>query len=63
MPGISSTQDSLYQQATVEHAAALERLVRAYEANAEKRRDLSQDIHVALWCSFANFNGMCSLRT
>jgi RNA polymerase sigma-70 factor (ECF subfamily) len=63
MPGITSTQDSLYQQVAVEYDAALERLVRAYEANVEKRRDLSQDIHVALWCSFANFNGMCSLRT
>jgi RNA polymerase sigma-70 factor (ECF subfamily) len=63
MPGITSTQDSLYQQAAVEYDAALERLVRAYEANVEKRRDLLQDIHVALWCSFANFNGMCSVRT
>lgn len=63
MPAVSATQDTLYQQAAAEHAAALERLARSYEAGAEARRDLLQDIHVALWRSFANFNGLCSMRT
>jgi DNA-directed RNA polymerase specialized sigma24 family protein len=31
---------------------ALDRLARAYEADPEKRRDLSQDIHLQLWRSF-----------
>lgn len=35
----------------------------AYEANPEERRDLLQDIHVALWRSFIGFDGRCSLRT
>jgi RNA polymerase sigma-70 factor (ECF subfamily) len=43
--------------------ASLERLVRAYEANPEKRRDLSQDIHFQLWRSFQRYEGRCSLRT
>jgi RNA polymerase sigma-70 factor (ECF subfamily) len=34
-----------------------------YEADAEVRRDLLQDIHIALWRSFASFDGRCSLRT
>jgi RNA polymerase sigma-70 factor, ECF subfamily len=42
---------------------ALERLARAYEADMEKRRDLSQDIHFQLWRSFQNYNSRCSLRT
>jgi RNA polymerase sigma-70 factor (ECF subfamily) len=42
---------------------ALERLARAYEADPEKRRDLSQDIHFQLWRSFQNYNARCSLRT
>lgn len=63
MPGVSATQDTLYQQAAAEYAAALERLARSYEAEAEARRDLLQDIHVALWRSFASFNGLCSMRT
>lgn len=63
MPGISATQDTLYQQAAADYAAALERLAHSYEAEAEARRDLLQDIHVALWRSLAGFNGLCSMRT
>ena len=57
------TQDELYREAADTYAAALERLARAYEADAEVRRDLLQDIHIALWRSFAGFDGRCSLRT
>ena len=42
---------------------ALERLARAYEADPEKRRDLSQDIHFQLWRSFQRYDSRCSLRT
>jgi len=42
---------------------ALERLVRAYELDPEKRCDLLQEIHLALWLSFEKFEGRCSLRT
>ncbi len=57
------TQDELYQKAAGTYGGALERLARAYEADPEERRDLLQDIHVALWRSFEGFNGLCSLRT
>src|SRR4030095_16067943 len=43
--------------------SSLERLARAYEADPEKRRDLSQDIHFQLWRSFHRDDGRCSLRT
>jgi len=43
--------------------AALERLARAYQPDADSRLDLLQEIHVALWRSFASFDGRCSLRT
>ena len=56
-------QDELYREAAATHAVALERLARAYEADADKRRDLVQEIHIALWRSFAGFNGACSMRT
>ena len=56
-------QDDLYRQASAAHGDALERLARAYEADAEKRRDLLQEIHLALWRSFENFQERCSLRT
>ncbi len=56
-------QDALYEEAAAAYGAALERLARAYEANVETRRDLLQEIHVALWRSFDGFAGRCSLRT
>ena len=63
MAGTGTNQDESYRLAVAEHGAALSRLVRAYEADAELRRDLLQDIHVGLWRSFATFTGECSLRT
>ena len=63
MPDAMPTQDDLYQEAAETYGTALERLARAYEADAEARRDLLQDIHIALWRSLAGFNGNCSLRT
>ena len=59
----ASTADELYQDAAKTYGAALERLARAYEADADLRRDLLQDIHVALWRSFQGFDGRCSART
>ena len=58
-----TNQDGLYGEALQQFGPALERLVRAYEADAEKRRDLSQDIHFQLWRSFQSYNSRCSLRT
>lgn len=56
-------QDQLYSEAAATHGAALQRLASAVEANAERRRDLLQDMHVALWRSMASFDGRCSMRT
>ena len=58
-----TNQDGLYGQALDQFGPALERLARAYEADSEKRRDLSQDIHFQLWRSFQNYHARCSLRT
>jgi len=38
-------------------------MARAYEADPDLRRDLTQEIHLALWRSFTGFDGRCSLRT
>jgi RNA polymerase sigma-70 factor (ECF subfamily) len=63
IPNGASRQDELYQQAASDYGAALHRLARAYENDPERRRDLLQEIHLALWQSFARFDGRCSLRT
>lgn len=60
---VESTQDELYEDAAATYGAALERLARGYEADPDIRRDLLQEIHIALWRSFANFDGRCSVRT
>jgi len=56
-------QDELYREAVGNYGAALERLTYGYEADPDRRRDLIQDIHLALWQSFAGFDGRCSVRT
>lgn len=61
--GASSRQDALYREFVSGLDAAVERLARGYESNEARRQDLVQEIHVALWRSFANFDGRCSLRT
>ena len=58
-----SGQDALYREAASSFGAALARLARAYERDPDRRKDLLQDIHVALWLSFRTFGGHCSLRT
>lgn len=56
-------QDARYRRAAAAHGAAIERLATGYEADSELRRDLVQDVHVALWRSFAAYDGHCSERT
>lgn len=46
-------QDDLYAQLVERYGNALARLLRGYEADEDKRRDLSQEIHLQLWRSLA----------
>ncbi len=57
------TQGELYAQAASGFGPALARLASAHEADSTHRQDLLQDIHLALWRSFATFEHQCSLRT
>jgi RNA polymerase sigma-70 factor (ECF subfamily) len=52
-----------YADAARTFGAALERLAAGYERDPDARRDLLQDIHVALWRSLRRYDGRCSLRT
>jgi RNA polymerase sigma-70 factor, ECF subfamily len=60
---VEGTQDERYREAAATYGAPLERLARAYEADADWRRDLLQEIHLALWRSFEGWDQRCSLRT
>lgn len=63
IPAAAPRQDELYREAASAYGPPLERLARGYEADPNRRRDLLQEIHLALWQSFASFDGRCSLRT
>lgn len=58
-----ASQDERYRAAADQFGSALERLAQAYEMDAEKRRDLIQEIHFQLWRSFERFDARCSVRT
>lgn len=59
----NGTQDDLFFGAMATCGPAIGRLVRAYEYDPSKQADLSQEIQVALWQSFAVFDGRCSIHT
>ncbi len=56
-------QDEDYARAARDFGRALGRLARAYERDPDRQRDLLQEIHFALWRSFAVFEGKSSFRT
>ena len=60
---MEGSQDNRYREAAGVYGAALERLARAYEADPDHRRDLLQEIHLALWRSFSGWDERCTLRT
>lgn len=63
MDGRAGERDGLYAQASAAHAPAIARLTRAVEADPHQARDLEQEIHLALWRSFARFDGRCAVST
>ena len=63
MPSLHNPQDDLYEDAVAAYGPALGRLARAWENDPDARQDLLQEMHLALWRSFASFDGRCSLRT
>ena len=61
--GSRATQDQRYVRAMEQLGPAIERISRAYEADADLQKDLLQDIHFAIWRSFAGFDGRCAEST
>jgi RNA polymerase sigma-70 factor (ECF subfamily) len=59
----TQSQDELYARAIAELGPSMGRLAAVYELDRGLQQDLLQDIHVALWRSFATFKNQCSLRT
>lgn len=59
----SQRREQLYAQASRDHGAAIARLARAVERDADGARDLEQDIHLALWRSLGTYAGDCTVAT
>lgn len=57
------SQNEQYKLAAAQFGEVIGRLAYAYERDADKRKDLIQDIHFELWRSFKIFDGRSSLRT
>lgn len=60
---VACKQDEIYSKVATEFGPSMARLAAAYEADRAHQEDLLQDIHLALWRSFATFANQCSLRT
>lgn len=58
-----SGRRALFDQAIASHGPAMQRLTYAYESLPDRRADLLQEIHLALWQSLQRFDGRCALGT
>lgn len=54
---------ALFDEVVRDHGAALWRLTAGYAHSNEERKDLHQEILVAIWQALARFEGRSSLRT
>jgi len=52
-----------FRRVLTEFGPALARFSLGYELDPEHRRDLLQEIHIAVWRSLEIFDSRCSLRT
>lgn len=55
--------EARFTQLLTIHGAALGRLAASYARGAEERKDLFQDIALAIWLALPQFRGDCSERT
>ena len=58
-----SSEAARFEAVLSRHRPSIARLARHHEASAEARRDLEQEILVALWRALATFRGDCAEKT
>lgn len=59
----AAQREEYFRAAIGEFGPVLDRVAAGYEADADKRHDLRQEIHLQLWRSLEVFDGRCSLKT
>ncbi len=57
------TRDQLFSDVTSSHSGLIARIALSYEADPVLRRDLIQDIMIAIWVALEGFRGDASLKT
>jgi RNA polymerase sigma-70 factor (ECF subfamily) len=55
--------ETLYRDAIGQYGRDIARFVAGYERDSATRQELLQEVHLALWQSFAGFAHQCSMRT
>jgi RNA polymerase sigma-70 factor (ECF subfamily) len=60
---MENTTEALYTEAIRQYGRDIARFVAGYERDSPARQELLQEVHLALWQSFAGFSHQCSLRT
>jgi RNA polymerase sigma-70 factor (ECF subfamily) len=60
---MENTIETLYREAIRQYGRDIARFVAGYERDIPARQELLQEVHLALWQSFARFAHQCSLRT
>jgi RNA polymerase sigma-70 factor (ECF subfamily) len=61
--GDSRRKDMLFAEVTARHSGLISRIALSYEADPALRRDLVQDILLAIWLALESYRGDSSLRT
>lgn len=59
----SSRKDELFAEVSSKHSGLISRIALSYEADPALRRDLVQDILLAVWLALDSFRGDAALRT
>ncbi len=60
---MDETIEARYRDAVQQYGRDIARFVAGYERDLATRQELLQEVHLALWQSFARFADQCSLRT
>lgn len=55
-------RDATFEAVLAEHGSMLRRIASAYEAERERRRELEQDILLAVWRALPSYRGPAPLR-
>lgn len=56
-------KDALFREVSAQHSGLIARIALSYEADPALRRDLVQDVLLAIWLALDTFRGDASLKT